>query len=202
MSSNATKEVTTNVMNNRERRKSDTESINSDKQVADWIEDTQRARNTKPYRENNERKMQQADSLRSKSESSINTTGRPKSCPPPIAPKPSAMSSKEVILNRSANEGFGFVIMSSPISKGSVIGKFVFFSLNSYQSETSRDLKKVIVFFKICLLTIKCFLVIFDYHIILDSSKINQILIGNLFTASTVIFFSFFKSLAYLTLFL
>jgi len=116
----STPEITTSALNSRERRKSDTESINSDKQVADWIEDTQRARNNKPYREHDRNK--QADSLRSKSESSLAIGGRPKSCPPPIAPKPSAMSSKEVILNRSANEGFGFVIMSSPISKGSVIG--------------------------------------------------------------------------------
>lgn len=115
-----------NLTNNnlRERRKSDTESINSDKQVAEWIEDTQRARTNKPYREQADRK-QQADSLRSKSESSISTQGRPKSCPPPIAPKPPAMSSKEVVLNRNANEGFGFVIMSSPVSKGSVIGRII-----------------------------------------------------------------------------
>lgn len=113
-----------------ERRKSDTESVNSDKQVAEWIEDQQRARTNKPYREQHE-KQQQADSLRSKSESNITGTGRPKSCPPPIAPKPSMMSSKVVILNRNANEGFGFVIISSPVAKGSVIGKIRLFILLS-----------------------------------------------------------------------
>lgn len=106
----------------RERPKSDTESVNSDKQVAEWIENQQRNRTNKPYREQQEKQLQ-ADSLRSKSESNILGTGRPKSCPPPIAPKPSLMSSKMVILNRNANEGFGFVIISSPVAKGSVIGE-------------------------------------------------------------------------------
>ena len=119
--------ATTSAANNgnafHERRKSDTESVNSDKQVADWIEDQQRTRTNKPYREQQDRQQQQADSLRSKSESNIVGAGRPKSCPPPIAPKPSAMSSKQIVLNRTANEGFGFVIISSPVAKGSVIGK-------------------------------------------------------------------------------
>lgn len=112
-----------NRESDRERRKSDTESVNSDKQVAEWIEDQQRNRTNKPYREPQE-KQQQANSLRSKSESNIVGNARPKSCPPPIAPKPSMMSSKKVILNRNANEGFGFVIISSASSNGSVIGKF------------------------------------------------------------------------------
>lgn len=101
----------------RDRRKSDSESVHSDKQVAEWIEDQQRPRNTKPYREF------QANGLRSKSESNLG--GRPKSCPPPVAPKPMKTNSKEVLLSRNSNEGFGFVIMSSPSSNGSVIGRII-----------------------------------------------------------------------------
>ena len=97
-----------------ERRKSDSESVHSDKQVAEWIEDQQRPRNL--YND------AQANSLRSKSESNI--ASRPKSAPPPVAPKPKTPKFKEVILSRNANEGFGFVIMSSPSSNGSVIGIF------------------------------------------------------------------------------
>ena len=103
----------------RDRAKSETESINSDKQVAEWIEDQQRPRNTHPYRDN------QVNGLRSKSESNL-INSRPKSCPPPVAPKPSLntmnRSSVEIALSRNANEGFGFVIMSAPSSTGSVIG--------------------------------------------------------------------------------
>ena len=48
---------------------------------------------------------------------------RPK--PPPVAPKPKTLQkpAKEVYLSRHENEGFGFVIMSSQNSKGSIIGK-------------------------------------------------------------------------------
>ena len=102
----------------RERRKSDTESIQSDKQVKEWIEDHQQQRDQRPrdpYRGTN-----QADSLRSKSESNINKS---KTGPPPVAPKPpSGGKGNEITLTRNSNEGFGFVIMSSPSSKGSVIG--------------------------------------------------------------------------------
>ena len=47
-----------------------------------------------------------------------------KAKPPPIAPKPKVAQKpvKEITLNRSPNEGFGFVIISSQNSKGSVIG--------------------------------------------------------------------------------
>ena len=50
--------------------------------------------------------------------------------PPPVAPKPKVAQKpvKEITLNRNPNEGFGFVIISSQNSKGSVIGmsQFVF----------------------------------------------------------------------------
>ena len=113
----------------RERRKSDTESIHSDKQVQEWIEDHQHQRDQRPR--DPYRGTSQADSLRSKSEGNIN---KAKTGPPPVAPKPKigkpgVSSGTEITLSRNSNEGFGFVIMSSPSSKGSVIGKFALFCL-------------------------------------------------------------------------
>lgn len=124
--------------NNRERRKSDTESIHSDKQVKEWIEDHQHQRDQRPI--NYRSQSTTSDTLRSKSENNVN---KPKAGPPPVAPKPRTTSTSggggvemvnggggargtEITLNRNSNEGFGFVIMSSPSSKGSVIGKFNF----------------------------------------------------------------------------
>lgn len=48
--------------------------------------------------------------------------------PPPVAPKPKVAQkpTKEVVLNRNFNEGFGFVIFSAQNVKGSVIGWFIF----------------------------------------------------------------------------
>ena len=105
-----------------EQLKSDTESIQLDNQVKEWIEDHQQQRDQRPrdpYRGT------QVEALMSKIESNI-TKSKP--VPPPIAPKPKPTTTtsmkphNEITLSRNANEEFGFVIKSSPSSEGSVIG--------------------------------------------------------------------------------
>ena len=112
-------------------RKSDSGSIHSDKHVAEWTEGQRGPRDFQPYQSGN------------RGDSSL--TNRPKSCPPPVKPKPVIGSKirsnniKEIKLSQNINEGFGFVIMSNPSSNGSVIERIVPDSPSARSSLLTKD---------------------------------------------------------------
>ncbi|XP_065656846.1 membrane-associated guanylate kinase, WW and PDZ domain-containing protein 1 isoform X3 [Hydra vulgaris] len=99
-----------------ERARSDNESVHSDK-VEEWLEDQHNPRNA--YRNSQPMANIQAVSNRSKSEMNLSTK--------PALPIVTTKLQKEKIVNlsRTQNEGFGFVIMSSPSSNDSVIGRII-----------------------------------------------------------------------------